>query len=486
MRIKQLFIIIFIAIGSNAFASNTVIKGNSKLFKGNEISFYTYSDYISNQKIKLGYTNIDQNGAYSFDFEATEVKKLFLKIEDKTTWFFAKPGEIYNIDISYNEDFNKGRIYDKELSLFFNFPVPTELNQQIKKFNQQFDDFIADNEILLKKRDRSVEPKLAAFKIKMLKEAESANSDFVKTFIKYSIASTENSLDVSYKKNTAGKNSLNTKANLYLEYLDNKPIAYLNPEYIGFFKAFFKNELKKLTLQLSGTDINAAINDNNSYTALSKALSKYPFLQNDEFKNLFILNGLLEISKDKYFTQKNILSILTEIKNNSKYPEQKIIAQNIIEKITEKKFGPGSIAPNFSLKDKNNELIDLEKFKGKPIYINFWTTWSIPSQKEMKILETLHKKYKNKVEFISICADNDYKKMTTFLLKNTAYQWTFLHIGNDKKILEKYNIVTYPIYILIDENLKILKAPAPRPGGTAERATEENIDQDLYELTKSR
>ena len=102
----------------------------------------------------------------------------------------------------------------------------------------------------------------------------------------------------------------------------------------------------------------------------------------------------------------------------------------------------------------------------------------------MKILETLHKKYKNKVEFISVCADNDYKKMTTFLQKNSDYNWTFLHIGNDKKLLEEYNVVTFPIYILIDENMKILKAPAPRPGGTTERATEENIDQVLFELTK--
>lgn len=484
MRIKQLLIIILIAISFNVFASNTVIKGNSKLFKGNEISFYTYSDYISHQKIKLGYANIDQNGVFSFEFEISEIKKIFLKIEDKTTWFFAQPGKVYNLNLSYNEDFNKGRIYDRELSLFFNFPVPTELNQQVKKFNQQFDNFIADNEILLKKRDRSVEPKLAAFKIKMLKEAETANSDFVKTFVKYSIASTENSLDVSYKKNTAGKNSLNTKANLYLEYLDNKPVVYNNPEYMSFFKSFFKGELKKLTLNLEGTAINAAINDKNSYAALSTALGKYPFLQNDEFKNLFILNGLLEISKDPYFTQNNILSILKDIQSNSKYPEQKVIANNIITKITTKKFGAGSIAPNFSLKDKNNEVVELQSFKGKPIYINFWTTWSIPSQKEMKILETLYKKYKNKVEFISICADNDYKKMTNFLQKNPTYNWTFLHIGNDKRILEEYNVVTYPTYILIDDNLKILKAPAPRPGGTAERATEENIDQDLFELTK--
>jgi len=341
------------------------------------------------------------------------------------------------------------------------------------------------NRVLFEKRDRSIEPKLKAFKIKMLKETESSNSDFVKNYIRYSIALTQNSLDVSYKK-VDSKNSQNTKANLYLEYLHEKPILYNNPEYTKFYKAFFKGELKKLSLKVKGFDISRAINDDASYVSLSKALSKdkYPFLIDSEFKNLFILNGLLEISKDKYFTKENIIKILNDIKLNSKYSEHKVIASNIIERITKKKFGEGSIAPAFSLKNKDKENVFLKQFKGKPIYINFWTNWSIPSQKEMKIMKVLHKKYKNKIHFISICADNDFNKMTSFLSKNLDYNWTFIHVGNDKKILSNYSVATFPTYILIDRDLKVIKFPAGRPGGTAERATEDNIEKDFYELTK--
>ena len=99
-------------------------------------------------------------------------------------------------------------------------------------------------------------------------------------------------------------------------------------------------------------------------------------------------------------------------------------------------------------------------------------------------MQVLHKKYKNKIQFISICADNDIDKMKKFLAKNESYKWTFLHIGNDKNIIENYRVVTFPTYILIDGDLKIVKAPAGRPGGTAERATEDNIEKDFYELTK--
>ncbi|MGB0881761.1 MAG: TlpA family protein disulfide reductase, partial [Vicingaceae bacterium] len=231
-----------------------------------------------------------------------------------------------------------------------------------------------------------------------------------------------------------------------------------------------------------GFDISKAINDKGSYVALEKALIKYPFLEDREFRNLFMLNGLLEVSKGKYFTKANIIKILKEIKTTSKYPQHQLIATNIIERITKKKFGIGSDAPIFELRNKDGESISLNNFKGKPVYINFWTNWSIPSQKEMKIMQVLYKKYKGKIEFISICADNDFKKMTQFLAKNKEYNWPFLHIGKDKKTLSNYGVATYPTYILIDKNLKVVRYPAGRPGGTAERATEDNIDQHIYEL----
>ena len=156
---------------SNLTAATTVIKGNSKNFKGKELVLFTYSDYISLKKEQIGFTTITENGTYNFEFDLNTTKKVFLKIEDKTTSFYIQPGEVYNINLSYHPEFNKGRIYDKQLSLNFSFPVPHELNQQISKFNAKFDDFFEDNRLLFEKRDNSVEPKLKSFKNKMLQEA---------------------------------------------------------------------------------------------------------------------------------------------------------------------------------------------------------------------------------------------------------------------------------------------------------------------------
>ncbi len=480
LRLGTLFLLIIFSHFS--FASKTVIKGNVKGFDNQEISLYTYSDYITNTKTTLGYTTISATGTFSFEYDCEYTQKVFLKIEDKSTWFFNEPGKVYNISLSYDEEYNKQRVYDKQLSLKFNFPAPIELNQEIKKFNDKYDAFFDENYILFVKRDRSVEPKIKAFKTKMLKEVETIKSDFVKNYIIYTIAALETSIDVDYSDRKTGKNSQNTKANIYLEYLHNKPILYHHSEYMNFFKAFFKTELKDLTLQVVGTDITKAINEDASSSLLAKALSKYPFLENTEFKTLFTLYGLLTINNDKYFNRENIIKIISQIKTNTTIDDQKMIASNIYQILTEKELSKGSKAPDFKLMNQDNSLVALSSFAGKPIYLNFWATWNIPSQKEMKVMQTLHQKYGEQIQFVSICTDNNFDNMKSFLFKNPSYNWTFLHLGRNQKLLEQYRVATVPTYVLLDKTLKILKAPAGRPGGTAERATEENIEKDFYNL----
>lgn len=482
--LKKSFVFLLISLFANQLsASKTVIKGFAKGFGDQEISVYGYTDYITYNKKNLGYITINKDETFTFEVEQTEITAIYLKIEDKTTWFYCEPGKVYNISLSYSDELNQGRIYDKQLSLKFNFPAPNELNQEIKKYNEKYDAFFDENYTLFVRRDRSVEPKIKSFKTKMIKEIDNFTSDFAKNNIIYSIAQLENSINVSYDDKATGKNSKNTKANLYLEYLHHKPILYNNKEYMMLFTDFFKTELKDLTLQVSGLDVIKAINEKGNFNDLLLALNRYPFLENDEFRQLFALYGLQNISTDKYFNHANILSMLKEQKTTSKIPQQKIIAEEIYKLATQKALEKGNKAADFNLYNQNNELISLKSFKGKYLYINFWATWNIPSQKEMKLMEALYKKYGNTIEFLSICTDNNIEKMNNFIKKNPTYTWKFLHVGKGRKLLNDYNVATLPYYVFVDDKLNIISSPAARPGGTAERATEENIEKEFFDIT---
>lgn len=476
--LKNIITALFLLISFLVNASNTVVKGIAKDFNNSELSVYVYADFITGTKEKVGFSKIGNTNNFEFNIDIKTIKKIELAIEDKTTWFFIEPGAIYNITLSYDPELNKGRIYDRFLSLKFNFPAPTELNQLIAKFNSKYDDFVSANEAIFLKRDGSITPKIQEFEQYILNEFKKYNNDFAYNYAKYTIASTFNSIDISYYK--SDKKSLD-KADIFIKYLQKNPVLYNNPEYINFYKAFFNGELKKLTLQLHGMDITKAINEENSYNALTKALGKYPFLENEELLNLFIINGLKEIGNDKYFNQKNIISILTHLKNNSNYLEQQKIAANVITKITYKKLAKGSKSPVFELPTIDGKEVALSDFAGKYVYINFWASWSIPSLREMKIMETLHKQYKNKVAFISICTDNDKSKIKSLLKENPNYSWTFVHL-TERELMQAYEVRTLPTYILVGKKGEILRFPAPRPGGNIERPTEENIERVFFEL----
>lgn len=468
----------FIVLQSLIFASNTVIKGFVKGFDDSELSVYVYEDFITERKKKIGFTQLTNDNVFSFSIDQQHIQKVELAIEDKTTWFFIEPGKVYNITLSYDPDLNKGRIYDRILSLKFNFPAPNELNQLVAKFNSKYDDFITRNEALFIKRDGSVTSKVEEFEKNIAEEFKTYQHEFVNNFIKYTLANTFNAIDVSYYK--GDKKSLD-KADIFMKYLQNQPVLYHNPEYMHFFKEFFKGEIKKLTLQLHGMDITKAINEQNSYEALVKALAKYPFLEDSELLHLFLINGLLEIGKDKYFHQDNMVAILQHIVTNGEFAQQKLIAANVIQKITYQKLAKGSDAPDFTLPAVNNTEVSLSDFEGKYVYINFWASWSIPALKEMKIMEKLYQQYQNKVAFVSICTDNDKEKINELLKENPGYTWTFLQ-NKDRELMQAYEVRTLPTYILIDQQGKILRFPAPRPGGNIERPTEEDIERLFFEL----
>jgi len=70
-----------------SFANNTVIKGRAKAFAGKDLSVSIYSDYITKNKIQIGFTTISDAGSFNFTFDVNEITKVMLTIENESTWF---------------------------------------------------------------------------------------------------------------------------------------------------------------------------------------------------------------------------------------------------------------------------------------------------------------------------------------------------------------------------------------------------------------
>jgi thiol-disulfide isomerase/thioredoxin len=108
----------------------------------------------------------------------------------------------------------------------------------------------------------------------------------------------------------------------------------------------------------------------------------------------------------------------------------------------------GNKTPNFITKDIKNNIVVLDKLRGKYVLLVFWATWCVPCVAEIPTIKEIRKKYPNtKLEILGIGNSSDRKKYEDFIKKNKM-NWTHL-INND--IANKYGDVTLPSLFLIND-----------------------------------
>jgi len=111
------------------------------------------------------------------------------------------------------------------------------------------------------------------------------------------------------------------------------------------------------------------------------------------------------------------------------------------------------IAPpvDINLTDINGQQCILSEFKGKIVFLNFWTTWCHECRVEMPSMEKLHRKFKGKdFAMISVNLQEPASRVKKFLQK---YPLTFTILLDTKgKIAQQFGIRAIPTTYILDEN----------------------------------
>jgi len=103
---------------------------------------------------------------------------------------------------------------------------------------------------------------------------------------------------------------------------------------------------------------------------------------------------------------------------------------------------------NWRLKDANWNFFNFEKSKGKVVFINFWASWQLPSEAELKGIQELHDVYKDKVDFYIITNEERPPVEEFMKLKKLTFPVTYLIIGDPAPI----EILEAPATYIIDKN----------------------------------
>ena len=138
----------------------------------------------------------------------------------------------------------------------------------------------------------------------------------------------------------------------------------------------------------------------------------------------------------------------------------------------------GEVAPNFTLRDINNQNVNLADFKGKVVLLNFWATWCAPCREEMPHLNRLYEKYRA-AGFVLLGVNVDDDPANVLGVAGTFGVKFPMLLDTDKQVSKLYDLATMPSTVLIDRDGKVRYLHRGyKPG------TELEYDQQIRTLLK--
>lgn len=110
---------------------------------------------------------------------------------------------------------------------------------------------------------------------------------------------------------------------------------------------------------------------------------------------------------------------------------------------------PTDVVPTLDGKGK----LDISKYKGKVVIVDFWAQWCEPCQKELPALSALQKKYKDKLVVIGMNLDEPKDKAAAVkFVKDHKAQVTLGYDGEKQLLAKKAEIETMPTSFIVDKN----------------------------------
>jgi len=446
---------LFFAISSVAFGARTSIAITAKGYEHQPLTLKTYLDEIAFLEKELAHNAVSNTGHIMFEFDISTTTTCFLELGAYHAIFFAEPGKEYHITLPPFQPLTKAQQFNpffepKKILLRTDTTEKNELNTHIAYFEDVFDFFLVKSALNTN--------------IDSIKKSITALQDL---FLDSGISFFEDYKQYKYVQ-LINLNEKHSPSLAITEYFSKLPVSYENLAFWETFNIVFNNFFNAFGNSIEQQYINRALSEDD-FTALS-AILEYRFNITDQaLRELVIIRGLY----DAYFFEKRnapyIFSLMKKWKEHMTIPLHIAILEKIIEQIEENSAKPF----NFNLADEKGKYRQLSDFSGKYVYINFCNTNIALSRKDFGILERYADIYKKDLYVVNIFTDDNKERMKNVVSKQKSKQIVNLFGGNNSELINRYNVINIPTYVLIDRNGNFVLSPAPTPDEDFARTFEE-------------
>ncbi len=427
-------------------AQSTVIKGKAPDYAGHQVLVYTEADALSQKPVMLTETVVDANGDFRISINLEETKPLRISINHVSGYLVAQSSKTYDIFFpALQEDQVRSFSGTTYTELIFTDPSKEDINAILSDINFAVDSMLMAN--VSSVGSRYFQPKLNEFEAEMKNRFGKSDDPYILQHLKYTLAITEFSTR-SY-----------TRLDLYKRHLADGSWQ-MHPTFFNFIRSYFQQYFKRFEANYGSDLILPALKKESPGEELLGLMQKDNLLKNDTLRELVAIHALMESFHNDY-SRKQIVSSLRYISESGTTGFVRKSASNTIDVLTATTVGFD--APELSFFNQYNELVSLDQFKGKHVYLEFISTWCSDCKREQTILPDLRGEYGDVVEIVTVVVDSPREDFQRYLASNPHYNWNILYDDTGYQSIDRYRVRSLPYYYLIDPEGKLMLSPAPSP-----------------------
>jgi len=449
---KYLFVFVLFLFVSRVFSQNVTVRGKThQSYAGKIIGLFTQVDNITKINQRDDLDTIDSDGFFELALQCDFTQPVFLRINNVVAKLYVQPDFVYGITVpELDQSYNYNNDADLNVNIGIVGTDSTELNALIFDYEDLVNKMFSSEEkrffskpVMFKKAD--------SLKKICDKRYDKIDNDYFKNYVEYSIASINASV-------SRGENSLIDA------YVIRKPILYNHYEYMQFFNTCFSGYVKVAVSINKGQSLTNIINVKEDYNLLVNLLKNDKFLKQDSVRELVLIKNLWDFYFSPDFEQNGVKNIVTQLNQQTRIKEHQRITSTMLSYFN--KMQPGTLAPAFIARSRDNTISTLASYKNRWVYLNFFSTNNTESLKEMPKIAALKRKYGDKISFISVCLDDSLKTYRAYLKNNPKFDWAIWFNDNShivRTAKDSYFVTGTEAYFLINNKGYLVYSPAISP-----------------------
>jgi hypothetical protein len=450
---RSLFILLILTLGVQcSFAKKVKLFGQHAAYANTQIKVLCYDDAFSKTEKELAILQLDKQGQFSVEFEIAETQMVFLPLGVFRGYFFAEADKSYQLSLPPRRDLSSSQKIDpffksQDIQLGFRNADKNGLNNLIRKFDNQFDNFINKNFDAIYKQGSS---SIGVEFVKQMKSDYTQDKNaYFQVYLKYRLGF------IDYLASPEAYISLENK------YFAKQALELNNTAYTTLFNKIYANSLGSAFHRREKSKFNKALESSDPYQNLNKLMQSYSVYQDNNFRDLLLAKAVFNAIENAILTRRKAIAILKQINQNSQDDRVGKLTKNYLAKLSH--LLKNTSVPDFKVGD-----ITLEDYKGKYLYLNFCNTTNSVWDNDLESLKKLHEAFGKDIEFLSLANDVDPIRFKN-RLKQKEITWPIVLIDKDNPILKDYKIKVFPTYIIINPEGKVYQYPARGPHDGVEK-----------------